>query len=250
MADQPVTDNAETTAPKIKLFQFAPALGVPNASPFCVKLEAWLRIAGLEYDTVITPDPRKMPLGKLPAIEVDGKMVADSGCAIHYLQKHLDLKLDTQLNTVERGRALALTRMLEEHSYWALMYFRWLDEDNWPNTRKVFFGNMGGLMQSLVSGMVRRKMRRDALGQGLARHSRDQILHRFNEDMNALAANLGERPYFGGYQPATVDASAYGILCNVLHTNQRTVLADIAEQHASLVAYANRMRENYFPEFQ
>lgn len=250
MADQPVSENADNPAPRIKLYQFAPALGLPNASPFCVKLETWLRMAELEYETVITPDPRKMPLGKLPAIEVDGKLIADSGCAIRYLQKHFEPKLDTQLSTVERGRALALTRMLEEHSYWALIYFRWIDEGNWPNTRQSFFGKYGGLTQSLISSIVRRKTRNAALGQGLARHSRDEILHRFNEDMNALAANLGERPYFGGYQPATVDATAYALLCNVLHSSQRTVLADIAEQHASLVAYTQRMRENYFPDFQ
>ena len=31
----------------IKLFQFPPAFGLPNASPFCMKLETWLRMAGL-----------------------------------------------------------------------------------------------------------------------------------------------------------------------------------------------------------
>ncbi len=29
----------------IRLFQFPPAMGLPNASGFCLKLETWLRMA-------------------------------------------------------------------------------------------------------------------------------------------------------------------------------------------------------------
>lgn len=31
--------------PRIKLFQFPRMFGIPNVSPFCCKLETWLRIA-------------------------------------------------------------------------------------------------------------------------------------------------------------------------------------------------------------
>jgi hypothetical protein len=54
------------TPPTIKLFQFPRMLGVPNVSPFCCKLETWLRIAQLPYEVVETRDPRKGPKGKLP----------------------------------------------------------------------------------------------------------------------------------------------------------------------------------------
>jgi hypothetical protein len=43
----------------IKLFQFSRMLGIPNISPFCCKLETWLRIAGVSYEVVDTSDPRK-----------------------------------------------------------------------------------------------------------------------------------------------------------------------------------------------
>ncbi len=251
MAEEPVSNaDEEVSATPITLYQFAPAFGIPNASPFCLKLETWLRMAGLEYKTRITPDPRKAPMGKLPMIEVDGQKVADSQCAIEHLEKVRGVKLNTQLNLVERGRALALTRMLEEHSYWALIYFRWLDDEGWEVTRETFFSKLNPLLRAIAPGMVRRKTARDAKGQGLSRHSRDQILHRYNEDINALAANLGERPYFGGYQPANIDAVAFALLANVLLSSMHLPLTDITRQHPNLVAYANRMQENYFPEYQ
>ena len=37
----------------IALHQFAPCFGLPNASPFCMNVEAYLRLAGLEYRCAI-----------------------------------------------------------------------------------------------------------------------------------------------------------------------------------------------------
>ena len=62
--------------PPIKLFQFPRMFGIPNVSPFCCKLETWLRIAKVPYEVVDTPDPRKGPKGKLPFIEDGGVRIA------------------------------------------------------------------------------------------------------------------------------------------------------------------------------
>lgn len=233
----------------IRLFQFAPALGLPNASPFCLKLETWLRMAGLDYEVVITPDPRKTPLGKLPVIEHDGRHIADSGCAIAYLEKACNVRLNASLNPAERAHAHALMRMIEEHDYWAALYFRWLDDSGWEATREAFFGSMNPVARGIATRLVRSKIRRDARGHGLALHSADEICRRFEEDMKVLAVSLGERPYFGGYQPANIDASAYGLLAQVLQAELRTPLRELAGQHPNLLEYVARMRERYFRDY-
>jgi hypothetical protein len=58
----------------IKLYQFKPALDLPNASPFCMKLEIYLRMANLPYEIVLNADSRKAPKGKLPYIEDGSKL--------------------------------------------------------------------------------------------------------------------------------------------------------------------------------
>ncbi len=232
----------------IRLYQFAPALGLANASPFCLKLETWLRMAGLDYEVVITPDPRKSPLGKLPVIEHEGNKVADSSCAIAYLEKACNIKLNAQLNPGERALAHALQRMLEEHSYWALIYFRWLDDSNWDKIIEHFFADMNGLLRSIVPALVRRQLRRDAHGHGLSRHSPEELQRRFTEDMRALSDALGEKPYFGGYQPANVDATAYGFLAQVLLAGIDTPLRPLVERHRNLVNYCQQMHQRYYPE--
>jgi len=69
----------------IRLHQFAPAFGLPNASPFCMKLETYLRMAGLPYETVNDGNVLKAPKGKLPWIDDDGTRVADSSFIIEHL---------------------------------------------------------------------------------------------------------------------------------------------------------------------
>ena len=62
----------------IKLVQFYPALGVRSLSPFCLKLETYLRLAGIDYEVVRSNDARRAPKGKLPYI-IDGDLtIGDS----------------------------------------------------------------------------------------------------------------------------------------------------------------------------
>ena len=60
-------------------YQFRPVWGLPNASPFCMKLETYLRMAALPYHVAKNADVRKAPKKKLPFIDDGGKVIADSG---------------------------------------------------------------------------------------------------------------------------------------------------------------------------
>ncbi|MGC1306267.1 MAG: hypothetical protein WA885_03485 [Phormidesmis sp.] len=63
----------------IALYQFAPALGVRCPSPLCLKLETYLRMAGLPYQVAANANLLKAPKKKLPYITDNGRVVADSG---------------------------------------------------------------------------------------------------------------------------------------------------------------------------
>ena len=48
----------------IKLVQFAPAFGLPNANLFCMKMATCLRMAGLPFELVNSGDVMKAPKHK------------------------------------------------------------------------------------------------------------------------------------------------------------------------------------------
>lgn len=105
----------------IKLHQFAPAFGLPNASPFCMKVETWLRMAGLPYERVNSGDVLRAPKGKLPVIDDDGTRVADSSFIIDYLKARCGDPLDAALTSRQRALAVALQRLFKDSLYWALL---------------------------------------------------------------------------------------------------------------------------------
>lgn len=73
----------------IQLYQAPPVWGLPNMSPFCVKLETYLRMAKIEYEKPKF-DFSKAPKGKIPFVGIDGKCIRDSGLIIQELKKNLE----------------------------------------------------------------------------------------------------------------------------------------------------------------
>src|SRR5437868_4914721 len=107
----------------IVLHQVGPAFGASSMSPFCIKLECWLRMAELPY-TTHPADFRKAPKGKVPFVEIDGAYVGDSQLIIDALvAKHGDV-VDGALTTAQRGEAHMIRRMLEEGTYFVGLYAR------------------------------------------------------------------------------------------------------------------------------
>lgn len=70
----------------IRLHQFPPAYGLPNGSPFCMKVENYLRMTGIPYEVVDDFDLAKAPKGKLPYIEDAERVIADSALILDYLK--------------------------------------------------------------------------------------------------------------------------------------------------------------------
>src|SRR5438445_637107 len=61
----------------ITLYNFGPGFGLPDPSPFVMKVETLLKMAKLPYRTDTTGFA-KAPKGKIPYIEDDGVVVPDS----------------------------------------------------------------------------------------------------------------------------------------------------------------------------
>lgn len=230
----------------IQLYQFPTGLGMPNLSPFCMKVETFLRLAKLPYEIRWTPNPRKGPVGKLPYIVDDGETICDSERIFAHLSRKHGIDLDAKLTSEQKAAARAFQRMLDEHTYWGLLYSRWLDPAAWRSYRRAFFAALPAPLRKPVSSLVQRQVRRDAWSQGLARHPPAELYARIAQDFQALADGLGDKPFLMGGEPTTVDASVYAIVGNAWEATAETPLKALVGRHPNLVAYCARMRERCF----
>lgn len=226
----------------IRLHQFAPAFGLLNASPFCMKLEVYLLLAKLPYEAVNDGNVMKAPLGKLPYIEDQGRRVADSSFVIDYLKQTYGDPLDAGLSAEQRAVATAFQRLFEENLYWAVVHTRWVDPVGWARTKVAFFGALPVPLRWLVPPLARRGIVSEMRGQGMGRHGEAEIYAIARRDVDAVADFLADKPYMLGATPTSLDATAYAFLANLLWAPVESPIRQHAAGRPTLQAYCQRMK--------
>lgn len=228
------------------LWQPSPCWGLPSASPFCLKLETWLRMAEIPYVPKSLSGPPKSSNGKMPYIErPDGSLLSDSSLIIETLTRERGVKLDDGLTPGERAQGTLLQRMFEEELYFHLLYDRWCSPVGWELTAPAYFGKLPWPVRRLVVPMIRRKVIAAAQGQGIGRLPEGYRQKKGIADVGAVAELLGERQFFLG-RPSGIDAVAYGILANCLGSPVPSPIADAIREHKNLVRFCERMKETYW----
>jgi glutathione S-transferase len=229
----------------ITLYQPPAVWGLPSMSPFCVKLETYLRMTGVEYKTS-PANFLKAPNGRIPYVKIDGSYLGDTTLIIERLKKEYGDSLDSKLTPSQKAQGLLLRRFFEEHLYFGGAFLRWSNEDSWKHVRDV----LKPLMPPVVGGMVLRKVRKDFLRelktQGLAEHPTEQIVSIINEDLSALSTLLGNQPFFLGNDPSSIDATAYGFLMQQMYVPWDSPNKRHALSLPNFSAYCERMKARYW----
>ncbi len=234
----------------IVLHQFAPMFGLPNPSPFCIKLETYLRMAGLPYTVSTIKGRIGSPTGKAPYIEHDGKVITDSGLIIEHLERANGHPVDGKLTLAERAQSLAFQRLMEEHLYHVVGYARWLDPDHPTETRSYAQAVIGvkGILAKVILPIVQRDIKKSISGHGMGRHPAQTIWHLGITDVQALAHWLGNHPWGFGDKPTTFDAVLFAFVASIIYTPWDFPLKAATLKNRNLVDHTQRMLTTYFPE--
>ncbi|WP_437647006.1 glutathione S-transferase family protein [Sorangium sp. So ce362] len=233
----------------ITLYQGPAAWGIPNISPFCVKLETWLRMAGLPYE-VRAGEVRGAPKGKIPHVEIDGRRMGDSQLIIEHLERVHGDRLDAHLAPEARARGHVIRRMLDEAFYWVVVYARWVEPDAWAVYRPIILSLMPPVIGGPIVELIRRRIKSMLRAQGTGLHSREEVYEMGKADLTALAALLGDQPFMLGAEPSSVDATVYAFLVSVLRFPADSPVKRHAEAQPHLVAYCERMRQRYYADWK
>lgn len=230
----------------IRLHQFAPAWDVPNLSPFCVKVETYLKMAGLPYE-VVHALPDRAPKGQLPFLEEDGQRIGDSQLILaHLVNVHGD-NVDGHLSPSERAVSQAMQRLVENHLFWAFAFARFGKRDrNWKENKRALFGRQPLAIRVLVPPFVRRQILAELRGHGMGRHTETEIYALGRRDLGCLGDFLGAKPWFMGERPTSLDASAFGLLANILWVPIESPLKEELKRLPNLTSFCERMRERYY----
>lgn len=235
----------------ITLYKYGPASGLPDLSPFCIKVETYLRLAGVPFQPKLG-DPRKAPKKKLPFIADGNALIPDSRDIIAYLESKAERPLGMGETPEQRAIAVAFRGLLEEELYFSVLYLRWVVD--FPNLMQpvlvAYLKGSGapGPIASLLARVIRRDVVRTCWSQGVGRHTEEQVYGRLGEVVEALSAQLGDKPFFLGERPSVIDATVFAFTLFAVEGAIGSRAQSYARVHPNLVAYCDRIRTQYFAE--
>ncbi len=225
-------------------YGFGSAFGLPDPSPFVMKSEVHLKMAGVPY-RFERAAPNTAPKGKIPFIRVGAHRLGDSTFIRAHIEREYRVDFDKSLSVEQRAQAWAIERMLEDHLYFAILQVRWIDDENWEKGPSHFFdGAPEGVAEA-----VRERVRVKLEGHGLGRHREEEMMELGARSVAALSALLGDKSFLFGDEPSGADATAFAFAAATLTPFFNSALRRRAEGHGNLIAYRDRMMQRYYPQF-
>jgi glutathione S-transferase len=236
-------------ADTLRLFAFGTGWGVPfaTAAPFPLKLETWLRMAGIPYEFVVANDPGKGPKGKSPWIELGDVRMGDSTLIIEWLAGRDGIDLDAHLDAGQRAIAIAVQRMLEEHYHQCFEHQLFFGRGGAERLHE-FAATLPVPLRWVVPTVLKRVFSKQLYERGMGRHAEAVIIEQGKQDLDALAELLADQPYLFGERPSSIDACVFGFLGVSLYVTGDNPLYRHGASLGNLMAYCERMRARYFPE--
>ena len=232
----------------ITLYTFGPAFGLPDPSPFVMKAQMLLKLAKLPFEEN-TQGFFRAPKGKLPFIDDHGTIVADSTLIrLHLEQKH-GVDFDRGLSSRDRGIAWATEKMLEDHLYWVMVYWRWMHDANFERGPANFFKRVPAIIRPLVKKKIRGKVRRSLHAHGISRHNEDEMTAISDRAFDALSRLLGDNQYLMGSEACGADATAFAFIAGAFCPIFESPAHAKARSFPNLGAYRDRMMAEFYPSF-
>jgi glutathione S-transferase len=223
------------------LHQYPKIWGLSSLSPFCIKVEVFLKLARIPYAVKVELNPSRAPKGKMPFIRDEQEVLADSTFIIQHLIKKYQLYHLDITDPIEKARSHALKLMVEESLYFALLHSRWVEEDNFQNIKKDFLPLFPKFLGGPALTLIRYNLRKQSLAQGLGRHSQIEINRLSSELISSISCLLGSNEFFSSKRVTYIDATLYSFLVTILKQPFNSHLKSEVQKFQNLCEYVLRI---------
>uniref|UniRef100_A0A0N5ARX1 Thioredoxin-like_fold domain-containing protein n=1 Tax=Syphacia muris TaxID=451379 RepID=A0A0N5ARX1_9BILA len=234
----------------VYLYQFPRVKCIPSFSPYCLKLETWLRMANIKYENVDCGWFTRSCEGTLPFLEYNGREYPDSSLAIRDMSAIcLKEPLESHLTEQQVAAARAFEKLAECSLFPTVAYMRFAEHagefveqipDKYFGTITVF---IRWFMKKTLTAQVLKAMK----VVGIGKHSRDEVVNIAADDLRAISVYMGQKPYLTGFKPGKADAALFGVLAQIVYSPfelpQKTL---ITNELTNLKEYCDRIKSTFF----
>ena len=194
-------------------------------SPFCDKIRRVLEYKGLDYrveEVPLSTAPLRIKrfnrIGKLPALEHDGKVVADST----HIARYLDERFPQPPIYPAAPRERALCHVFEEWADESLFFYEVRLRFSFAANMKRWIGKLverePAPVRALAPLMFPGHFKRILVPQGIGRKPEEMVLRELDEHCQALAQLLQGRTWLCGDALSIADISVFAQIAAIRDT--------------------------------
>jgi len=258
--NHPVSSKAQKLQQEkgIILYRFDPPAGQPygdkSCSPFGIKVETFLRLAGLKYtcppfsSTSIWTNQKR----KLPTCKIDGVLVADSTFILDYImtkssyasQVQHQLKCHDKLTPQQHGLGMAVKALCEDSLYWIIGYWRYQNDAGFQEyiqcNATLHF--LPWPLRTCLERFSRKAILSQLWQQGMGRHPPQEVERLGQDAVDAIDALLDHnKKYLLGDKPSIYDATLFAMCSGIVEMNVKSPLKQYTLQKKNIMAYLYRI---------
>lgn len=232
----------------ITLIQFPKPSKCLSFSPFCLKLETFLKMTKTPYENKLTTSTANSKKKKMPMILDAGELIEDSTLIIEHLKKNHNIDLDSHLTPEQKAISKSFQWLCEKSIVDIVVYFRWADKNNWPKFREVIFQGAPWLIKATVANLIAKSVTKTLYNSGVGRFTDSEKLKMLDDNLWAISNYLANKKYFFGEQPATIDAIIFSHLAQVEPRGVVLQFEGVLEKYPNLKTYLQNFKKIFWSE--
>ena len=211
-------------------------------SPFCTKARICLTVKGVSFRrlTLTLRGLQRLralnPLGRVPVLEHDGRVIADSTAIAHYLEDRFPEPSLLPPDPASRAYCTLVEDWADESLSFVVGAFRWLNPANRRVALRSTVRELGG--GPPVGWVVARLARRRYRSAGWTAASLGHFEQRLRADLRMIAGLLDDRAFLLGRSLTLGDVAAFV----QLHALRRCAEEKLLEEEPTVAHWMERVR--------
>lgn len=233
----------------VVLHQFPRCFKSPNFSPYCLKLETFLRAYKLNY-VVEEEFALKGPTKQAPWMTFNGVNTGDSQVCIKLLADKFKINYNAGLTEGEESvseafRALIEDRLIPMLALERFAFFKW---DDYKDISQPLFPPIMQFASNFIWGRMGAGMKK-ANGP-VGKLTEEQLANRAYINLKTLSQYLGNKKFFFGDDMTLLDMIVFGYATQILvNTPASSKMRQKAESFENLVQHHQTMKKTVFPDW-
>lgn len=229
-----------------ELYSWGSGYELLSFDPFCLSAEAYLLFSNAEWELHESQSTKSTDL---PILKDGMTEVTDIFKIINYLKKKgYNIDETAGLSKNELAESLAYIALIENNLYDALLYILWLENEKNTNKtqQQTYVKSLSFIERYFLKGRIQESARERLKDMELVNVNNElvpEVYLNAHDAYYSLSTKLGDKLYFFGDKPSTLDAIAYGHLAIHCYPNLKNpkLFTMISFEFPNLIQYCQRI---------